>query len=154
MAFDAKRFMKTKFSPRTAEVKLPDLVDWFDEGDEPVWVVRGLDAAELARAEEASNKKRNIKAVLELLDGLSVSDTIDQLKSSLGLDDETPSDTIKKMEHLVMGSISPVVSLDLAVKLAAVRPIEFLQLSHQIMSLTGKGQVAEKKQQPSGVIPA
>ena len=152
MPFNTKLFMRDKFKPRTAEVSLPDLADWFGEGEPPVWVVRSLDAAELARAEDAASKNSRIKSVIDALDGLSQSDKVAELRDSLGLTDNTPAEVVKRLEHLVMGSVEPEISLDVAVKLASVRPVEFYQLTTQIMALTGKGQEAEKKRNDSGGI--
>ena len=152
MPFDTKLFMRDKFRPRTAEVSLPDLADWFGEGESPVWVVRSLDATELARAEEAASKNSRIKSLVEALDGLSQSDRVAELRDSLGLTDNAPAVLVKRLEHLVMGSVEPKITLDVAVKLASVRPVEFYQLADQIMALTGKGQEAEKKRSGSGGI--
>jgi len=47
MPFDAKAFAKAKFEPRTAELRIPELQEWFGD-DDPVFVVRGLSGIELA----------------------------------------------------------------------------------------------------------
>jgi len=41
MAFDIKKFTKTKWTPRTEDVPVPDMQAFFQEGEPAVWRVRG-----------------------------------------------------------------------------------------------------------------
>lgn len=146
--FDAAKFSRAQFEPRTARVEVPDLAQWF--GDEPpVFVVRGLTAFELARAADAEAKNKQLGSVVEVLSSVSQSEQVAALKDQLGLGDATHPEIAKRIEHLVMGSVEPVLTMDVAVKLATVYPAEFYQLTNQIIALTGKGQ-AEKKRGSSG----
>jgi hypothetical protein len=51
-----------------------------------------------------------------------------------------PDDVAKRIEHLVLGSVDPVCTPDLAVRLCETYPVEFYQLTTKILELTGKGQ--------------
>ena len=53
MAFDEKKFMNTKFTPRERDVKVPDMKDFFEPNEKPIFRVRGLTGHELARVHEA-----------------------------------------------------------------------------------------------------
>lgn len=148
--FDAKRFLKTKFTPRVEEVAVPDLKAFFTGDEESVWKVRGLTGAELARANEAATKNRNVAAVLEALAGESAKEKAEAVKELLGVGGTTPEDIAKRIEHLVLGSIEPKCTPDLAVRLSEAFPIEFYQITNRIMHLTGQGMLPGK-QTPSGV---
>jgi hypothetical protein len=147
--FDSKRFLKTKFAPRTEEVPVPDMRDFFTEGQDPVWKVRGLTGQELGRANEATDRNKTIAAILEGLAGDAAKEKADAVKELIGVGGTTPADVAKRLEHLVIGSVEPKCTLDLAVRVCEVFPIEFFIITNKIMELTGKGQLPGK-QPPSG----
>jgi hypothetical protein len=147
--FDAKRFLKTKFTPRTEVVPVPDLRQFFPDGEEAVWKVRGLTGAELGRANEAAARNKNIAAVLEALAGEAAKEKADAVKELLGVGGTTPEDIAKRIEHLVLGSVEPKCTPDLAVRLSEAFPIEFFQITNRVMNLTGQGMLPGK-QPPSG----
>ena len=147
MPFKQDAFMKANFSPRTEKVGLPSLADWFD-GD-PEWEVRGLTGAELARCNAAQTKTKNLSNIIEALSSGTNAETVNALRQSLGLGDNTPGELAKRLEMLTLGSVDPVVPLELAVRLAEAYPVEFFQLTNTITKLTGMGHEAGK-QGPSG----
>lgn len=146
--FNTKKFLDTKFEPRTEEVKVPDLQDFF-EGD-PVWLVRGLTAHELAKADERASNVKSIANLAEALVQPGNTDKVKSIQAALGIGDDTPKDLAKRFEHFVLGSLEPKVEMDIAVKIAETFPVEFYQITNTIVRITGKGQLAEVKQQPSG----
>jgi hypothetical protein len=150
MSFDSKKFLKTKFVPRTEDVPVPDLQAFFPEGSKAIWKVRGLTGQELGRAAEASERNRNIVAIIEGLTAEAAADKAEALKDLLGVGGSTPQDIAKRLEHLTIGSVDPPCTLDLAVRLCEVFPVEFYQLTNKILTLTGQGQ-SPGKQPPSGV---
>ena len=145
--FDNKKFMKTRYQHRTEGVPVPDLADYF-EGD-PVWIVRGLTGAELGRAAEAADRSKAVVAIIEALTSDSSKDKADAVKELMGIGGTTPQDIAKRIEHLVLGSVDPKCTMDMAVKLAETHPIEFYQVTNMIMKLTGMGQLPGKST-PSG----
>ncbi len=148
MAFDEKKFLKTKFTPRTEEVPVPDLQPFFKEGAEAVWKIRGLTGQELGRANEAAARNKDIAAILEGLTG-GGKEKAQAVKDMLGLGGDTPQDVAKRIEFLVIGSVDPICSQSLAVKLCEAYPVEFFDLTNRITQLTGRGQLPGK-QPPSG----
>lgn len=142
MAFDAKRFMQTAFQPRTADVDVASLDDWFDDGEKPLWTVRGQTANEVANANDASAKHKNIDAIIKAISANA--DQIGELKKAIGVDTDTPAEIVKRLEQLVQCSVNPTVTLDVAVKLAEVRPVEFYILTNEIVRLTGLGMDVKK----------
>lgn len=142
MAFKAKEFDKAKFEPRTADVSVPGLQEWFD-GD-PVWKVRSLSGNEIGRCKEMSETRRTLTEIIQ-----------DVLAKK---NDESPSDYIPKenalwMEYLIAGSVEPACNQDMAIKINEAFPIEFILLTRKILELTGQG-FSAGKQTPSGTTPA
>lgn len=146
MSFDIKAFRKSRFEDRTAEVPVPDLAEWFGEGETPAFTVRGLTAEELARCNEAVQKNRNVDAVVQALGSGSQRDKIEALREILGVTESVPDDLAKRLEQFALGTVEPDMDHEMAVKFAETYPVEFYQLTNKIMELTGQGrQIAKKK---------
>lgn len=152
MAFDIRQFSRAQFEPRIERVSVPTLAAFFADG-EAQWAVRGLTADEIARSNEAGDKRQSLSSMMVALESVSQGDQVKQLRSALGLTDRSPDEVVRRLEHLVAASVDPIITLDVAVKLARVYPVEFYLLTNRIVELTGQGQVAVKKPLPSGESP-
>ncbi len=145
MPFNMKQFMATQFVPRTEQVKLPGLKDWFDEGESPIWTVRGQTGAEVAKVIEAGQHHKNLEEIVKAIS--STKEAAAEIKKIVGLDREvTPLDLIKRLEQLVQCSVEPKIELNEAVFLAEKKPIEFFMLTNTITTLTGLGMDVKKSQ--------
>jgi len=152
MGFDIKRFMKERFVPREESIPVPLVFkDFFDEGEEPVWKIRGLTGAEYGRVNEAPGRNAAIvKIADELFSGISKKQA-SAIRSLIGgTENETPEDVAKRLEMFTIGSVDPVCDLEIAVKFCRVAPIQFWMITNRISILTGQGHVPGK-QKPSGV---
>ncbi|MCP4259087.1 MAG: hypothetical protein GY774_16500 [Planctomycetes bacterium] len=147
--FDTRAFMKQTFAPREGEVPVPALKDFFPDGKTPAWKVRGLTADEIARCNEAGERNKMVEAIAEALAAANKPDITDGIKKMLGVSSDVHAEVAKRMEQAVIGSIDPEISLEVAVKIATVAPVEFYDITNEILKLTGLGQVAGKSQ-PSG----
>ena len=141
MAFDSKAFMAARFEPRTEALAVPGLAAWFGD-DQPVWTVRGQTANEIAKANNAADKHKAIDSIVKAI--AAESDKVAAIKAQLGIDGNTPGEIIKRLEQLVMCSVEPVITLDIAVKLAESRPVEFYILTNKIVELTAMGMDVKK----------
>lgn len=141
--FDKKAFSKANFVPRTEQVSVSSLADWF-EGD-PLWTVRGLSFEELSRADSKADQTQTMIAVIEALSGGDKKEQATAIQEALGMGDNTPPQMIKRLEMLVIGSVSPEIDLPIAVKLAENFPVEFKELTDKIITLTGQGRVLGKQ---------
>lgn len=137
MAFDATRFERAEFVARTKVVEVLALTDFFDENEKPEWVVRGLTSNELHRAMEAGKRQLSLESIVKAI--AQAGDQAEAVRKAIGLTSDTPGEMAKRMEMLVMGSITPKVELTTVVKLAEAFPIEFLTLTNVITELTGQG---------------
>ena len=145
MGFDLKGFKSSEFQARTEEVRVEGLAEWFNEGDEPVFVVRGLTGEEVARANEAASRNTSWSRIMEAMASSDAQERVDAIKRMLGISADVPDDLAKRHEHLAMGSVDPDLDHEAAVQLAVRFPIEFYQLTNKIMELTGKGADPIKK---------
>lgn len=137
MGFDAERFERTKLEPRRKVVEVDVLASFFAEGEKPEWTVRGLSAAELHQANEASRRQSSFENIVKAM--TSSADQVATIRKALGLSKDTPGEIAKRLEMLVMGSVAPVITLPIAVKLAESFPVEFMVLTNDITVLTGQG---------------
>ena len=137
MPFNADRFDATKFEPRTGEVRVDALVDFFEDGEEPLWKVRGMSATELYKTAEARNRQESTVAIVK-----AIANNVDQVtavRKALGLTSDVPGEIVKRLEMIVIASVAPKIELPTAVKLAENFPIEFMLITNQITELTGRG---------------
>ena len=123
---------------------MPDMKDYFDKDEDPVWIVRGLGGTEIARTNEAVDRNKNVSAILEGLVANNKSEKIKAVKQLIGIDEKVPNEIAKRIEQFILGSVKPVASLDLALKICKVFPIEFYQITNKITLLTGQGHVPGK----------
>lgn len=110
----------------------------------PVWKIRGLTGVEVARSNEAMDRNKNIAAILKGLIAVNAQEKIDAIKKLIGIDEKVPNDIAKRIELLTLGSIEPVVDTQMAVKICKVYPIEFYQITNEILTLTGRGHIPGK----------
>ena len=152
MPFDLKKFQGATFYPREDIVEVKDLHEFFPKGEKPVIKVRGLDGEELARVHEALSKNKNIS---KLVDGLLSTQSMEMLgavREALGVTDKTPNEIAKRLEMLVIASVDPKFTMDMAVKFCRVWPIDFYAVTNKITQLTGQG-MSLGKSKPSGTTP-
>jgi len=146
MGFDTKSFRKATFEDRTESVPVPDLKEWFAEGEEPVFVVRGLTAEELARCNEAVQKNKNISSVVEALHSSNQQEKVQAMREMLGVSESVPNELVKRLEQFAIGTVDPDMDHELAVKFAESYPVELYSITNKIMELTGQGRQVKKKQ--------
>lgn len=139
MPFDTARFLKTRLKPRESEIEVPGLKDFFENGDRPIWKIRGLEGLELGQVNEAAAKTKDIVAIVEKLLSTKRSEKADAVADALGVGDNVPYDLAKRIEIFIVGSVEPPVTLELAKKILQTFPIEFYDLTTHILKLTGEG---------------
>ena len=134
-----QKFLQATMQPREATVKVspPEACEWFGKA----WKVRGLTAAELARAREAGERGEALKSLVQAMAGDG--DKAKAIRDAMGLSDEQiPADISRRIEMLTHGSVEPKLGADLrevAVKVAESYPTLFYELTNRILELTGSG---------------
>ena len=150
MAFNADEFIAAKFERRTKVVNVPELKDWFDEGEDAVWTVQSLTGNEIAKADEIASRRSISAAILEGLITMRAQDVKEAIKKMVGKTDDITETTAKRMQHLIFGSVSPPCNEDLAVKLNDRYPTVFISLTNEILRLSGQGKLSPGKSKPFG----
>lgn len=137
--FDLAGFRGAALAPRQAVVQVPELAHWFDVP--PEWTVRGLTGDEIARANEAVSRAALVASAVEALASGSAAKTeqVEAMRGLLGCGTDTPADLVKRLDHLVFGSVSPEIDRDVAVRLFNSYPVVAYQLTNKILELTGLG---------------
>lgn len=145
--FDKKKFMQAKFEPRTEDVPVPDLAEFFPDlkdGEIPVWKVRGLSGVELGHCSEEADRNKNISAIVDGMASSIPKEKTKAVKELLGVGGKVPQDIAKRIAHFEAGSVEPKVDKEFAVRFCKVYPVEFYQCTNTIMKLTGQGHVPGK----------
>ena len=136
-----QRFLNAPLHARQAEVETPELAGLiFDEGMPAVWTVRGLTAAEMGRAKQATDTGRErVLAMIEAVDG----DKAASIRKALGLGGDDVPDFVSLNTELIMaGSVFPPIGpeyRDAVVKLSEAFPMVFNRLASKIIDLTSQG---------------
>ena len=136
------KYRNERRTPRTEQVKVPQMADYF-EGGEPLFIVRGLSAAELGRCKEAAQRNRDTAALAGALIGGDANAKAEALKE-LAQGPEVPDDICQRHEMLALGCVKPQLQHSDAVLLGEDFPTEFYQLTNVILKLTGAGRVLGK----------
>ena len=139
---DLDKYRNERRAPRTEQVKVPQLADYF-KGGEPLFSVRGLSAAELGRCKEAAQRNRDTAALAGALIGGDSNAKAAALKE-LARGPEVPDDICQRHEMLALGCIEPQLEHSDSVLLSEDFPTEFYQLTNVILKLTGAGRVLGK----------
>jgi hypothetical protein len=154
MPLDKQKFLKTKFENRTYDYPVPQLKDWFPEGDTPIWTVRGLTGIELGRALENGERKKTADAYkLEAMTCGDPAAAMDVIKELFANRDEIPERISTRIEYLIEGSVDPKCDLELALALMKFNGMLASNIANKILELSGKGQVVKKNLPDSGTTP-
>lgn len=144
MAFNEDKFLSAKYTDRTESIPVPGLKKYFEEDEEPVWVVKALTAEEIARANDEVAKLTNVSAIIMALTSAAANAKAQAVKELVGLSEEhPPADVVKRIAHLVYGSVSPTCQRDTAIRLGENHAVVFFALTNKIMELSGKGRLGE-----------
>lgn len=137
--FDANKFKQTELKQRTSAVPVPLLKDFFTTKDEPTWTVRALSGEDVAIMNEAQKRNQAMESLIGAAVSASMADKADAIKSMMGLGDNLPDDTARRIEALILGSVEPICDRELAVKISVYFPTDFINLSEEIFKLSGQG---------------
>jgi hypothetical protein len=137
------KYRNERRQDRTQKVKIQQLATYFDEGQEPVFVVRGLTGAELGHCKEAAARQRNTAAMAAALIGGDAEQKSEALKE-LANGPEVPDDIVQRLEMLAVACVEPQLTHGDAKLICDDFPAEFYQLTNAITNLTGAGRVLGK----------
>lgn len=152
MPLDVQRLQSAQLTRRTESVPVPELRDYFDDGEPAVWIVRQLDANAVAlinQAEQARSLRDALAAAMEA--GGPPGEITDGVRDMLGAGPEAVSPIyVRQLKAVELGSVEPACDEELAKHMATHHPIKFREIFDAIMRCTGLGSEAGKKPRHSG----
>lgn len=136
--FNFDEFLNRKVIPRTEDIIVEPLAPFFDGN--PVFKVRGLTGEELARCIQAAKSYSQLSGIVSGILSDSPKDKVNAIKSSVGLSDDIPEDFAKRIEMMLVATLTPEnLTREVVVKLGQVLPVEFMIITNTILTLTGQG---------------
>lgn len=147
---DIKKFKSAEFERRTAPVPVPGLSAFFDDSKKAEFIVQGLTGEEVAKARERVNQNKSINELIESVLSKKTSDKVRGIQQALGIGKEVPDDLAYRIALCEFGVVSVHLEQEDCVKLAAVCPVAFYEVTSKILELTGIGQVHPGESNASG----
>jgi len=140
MPFDIDKFQSATFKFREEEIPLPELKDFFSEGEKPVWRVRNLTGMEIFVVNEAMERNSRKNEAIEAIMSGERKERVEAMKEiAMTLPGMTPTEYVRRLETLCLGSVEPKVTKEIAVKIAENFGNVFTHLSNRILILTSQG---------------
>ena len=137
MAFDIEKFETATLTHRVSSIKVPAMKEFFDGA--PEWEIRGLSGEEVAKVNEAVKLNANLAGLIEGFASGETGEKITAIKESLGITEEVPHETVRRIALLKVGSVNPECSQSVCVKVAEGFPVQFYEITTKILELTGMG---------------
>lgn len=147
MAFNTDKFSATDFVPRTRNVEVRALSEFFGEDEKPVFVVRSITGDELARVQEEVEKhKAARKALSQMAASASqeVADAVRVLLAGVKNKDSTPDAWVHTLNLVHIALVEPKLEYSQLVRLATFFPVEISLLRNTALELLGMGHDTKK----------
>jgi len=150
MPFDAGKFCNEQRQPRTQDVPVSHLKEYFQAGEPAAWRVRGLTGQEFSRARFAADEYGRRVNLLEGLATAATGAEATAIREMLA--EDAGRDIAMRMTVFTLGSMSPVADDDMARAMLRDFPVEFFRITDASLALTGMGHEPGKSK-PSGGSP-
>lgn len=154
MTFDLKHFRTAKIDHRFSMVAVPGLASFFGDDEKPEWKVRNLTGAEVASVREEIERNTASRTAIQTVEQSGAAENvIHAFRTIAGVMPGTvPDEHVRFLSIVRLGSVEPAINHQDAVRLAEIRPIEFMSIGREVLHLTGLGAVTTEKSPPSGEI--
>lgn len=140
MPFDIDKFQSANFKFREEEIPVPELKDFFGEDEKPVWRIRNLTGMEIFVINEAERRNDRKNEAIEAIMSGEKKERVEAMKElAMTLPGMTPTEYVRRLETLCLGSVEPKVTKEIAVKVAENYGYTFKNLSQRILLLTLQG---------------
>jgi len=145
MPFDTNKLDTCKIKDVTADVSVPGLAGFFDEGEDPVITVRGLNAIEIAQVQEDVNTAQGIQDVIKKLASGQADEISGAVKEVLGQSSDNPKRYLEVLGYIMLGSEKPQFTKQQAARIAKISPNDFYRIGNKVMELSGESRLGEQK---------
>lgn len=143
MAFQIDKFTTAKWQDRITIVPVPELKEFFDEGDELTWTLKCISASEVATARDHVKNSRNKEDLINSLFKHNIPDNLlNELKEKAGIkrtDGKVHKEVIFRKAILMAASVNPTCSETMALILGERFPETFDRLANEAFELIGLG---------------
>jgi len=137
---DVDKFDNAKFKRREREIEVPELAPFFPDEQKPVIVIQNLTAPEVAIANEAADKSKDLAEIVGRLFSEAPREKIDAILDAAGISSKaTPADYSKRLKLLQFGVKGNLFDQRRAVKFASNFPVDFYDITNKILQITGLG---------------
>lgn len=150
MTFKSNDFSRAKLEQRTSTVKVAELKDWFEDGADPLFKVRGLTGEEFYRVREATARRVDLQAIATRIlsgEGQAMAEAIEEFYGAV------PDELARRVEILLFGCVEPQLDRSMALKLFQNFPSTAHTIAEEILRATGEGSIVGESK-GSGEIPA
>ena len=140
MPFDNEKFKSATFKFREEEHPVPELKEFFSEGEKPVWRVRNLTGMEIFIVNEAMERNSRKNEAIEAIMSGERKERVEAMKEiAMTLPEMTPTEYVRRLEVFRLGSVEPKVTKEIAVKIGENFGNTLTHLSNRILILTTQG---------------
>jgi len=140
MPFDNEKFQSATFKFREEEHPVPELKEFFSEGEKPVWRVRNLTGMEIFIVNEAMERNSRKNEAIEAIMSGERKERVEAMKEiAMTLPEMTPTEYVRRLEVFRLGSVEPKVTKEIAVKIGENFGNTLTHLSNRILILTTQG---------------
>jgi hypothetical protein len=145
MAFDVEKYKSAKFVRRSFEVNVPELKEFFADGERAVVNVQNLTGPEMAKCEEQANQNmiseiRNLVQAVGTGDFDKIMEGVKTYAMARFEDDEKLSDDlVRRTYQLMYGCPDFGKDRELCIRIRDKHIEVFYRLTNKIRALTGMG---------------
>lgn len=145
MAFNTNKFDNSSFQDRTKNVPVKAMKDFFDDDEKPEFTIRGLTGAEIGKSNEAQENNKNMNGILSAVVAASGKEKAEGIQALLGInEDDVPGDVVRRQELFFLGLVEPKLDRSQVVKISEVYPVDFFNITNEILKLSGQGKTLGK----------
>jgi len=139
MAINYDELGAAQFEFPTKKIPVPELKDFFADGEEPVWEYRSLTGTELAIVNNSADHTAWANAIKKAVCSSDPKKLTESLSGLQGKDISTvPPDLAKRLKILELGSVPPCPE-HVCVRLAHSKPVLVWNITKKIMEMTDAG---------------
>ncbi len=103
MPFDIDKFQSATFKFREEEIPVPELKEFFSEGEKPVWRVRNLTGMEIFVVNEAMERNSRKNEAIEAIMSGERKERVEAMKEiAMTLPGMTPTEYVRRLETLCL----------------------------------------------------
>lgn len=152
MPFSKKKLEKAKMRDRIVEVEVPELKEFFNADEKPVFTVKALNGEEFAKVNDAHERSKKIETIFSALFSNVKSEAAQAVREHFGLSTESlPDDYTRRVEVLMQGCVEPQLDAQLSSKIMKSFPTAGYKITNKILEISGHGLIVGESRDSGNV---